>query len=760
VRITKLFLRNYRVYEDALELEIPPGLVGIVGANGAGKSYLLESILFAIYGYSRTTKDDVRTTGVNGECIVEVQFEHEGHLYDVRRTISGVNSTVKALAMVNGQQVAEGVTDTTRYMHSVLGMDATAFRSSVFAEQKQVAAFSGKTPAERQKLVLRLLGITPLDAARDAARKDARERQAQLDHLRSVLPDLEALRASLDAARAEAALREAEAAVAEQAATAAAAVAELAAARFEQLDAVRREHDDLVKEGKAVSALRKEAEARVAELEQELAGLTDAAAQLAELFPDAEGLADAERLLLLVGAVVAATAKVDALAIGPEPDQPDEEAAEQARAEADAAGSRLTAIETELQLALGELERARATVARAGELSDEHDCPLCGQELGAAFAQVQAHRDAALAERKARVAELETARTAAVADVGSHRDRFEVLQREIKAAREARAAWEKTQALHAAAAADLATALDALGRAPEPDEAERLGIEVARRKQAAQQCTRLQAQIEARPRVEKKLEAERTRLAEATDRRQNLLDKVKALDFDRDVLAAADATRVTTKQRCDAATAEARGLQVAAATAATRVEGEATRLADGEAQHLSLAETTEDARHLGRLSLLLGKFRDGVVATVGPRLAAQAADLFAELTDHEYDQLDVDPDTYELQIIDAGVTHGMGRFSGSETDLANLALRVAISEHVRFQAGGAVGLLVLDEVFGPLDDDRRERMLMALERLRGRFRQVLVVTHATEVKEQLPNAIEVVKLPGRRATARLITPGA
>src|SRR5688500_6085139 len=108
MRITKLFLRNYRVYEDALELEIPPGLVGIVGANGAGKSYLLESILFAIYGYSRTTKDDVRTTGVNGECIVEVQFEHEGHLYDVRRTISGVNSTVKALAMVNGSQVAEG----------------------------------------------------------------------------------------------------------------------------------------------------------------------------------------------------------------------------------------------------------------------------------------------------------------------------------------------------------------------------------------------------------------------------------------------------------------------------------------------------------------------------------------------------------------------------------------------------------------------------------------------------------------------------
>ena len=136
--------------------------------------------------------------------------------------------------------------------------------------------------------------------------------------------------------------------------------------------------------------------------------------------------------------------------------------------------------------------------------------------------------------------------------------------------------------------------------------------------------------------------------------------------------------------------------------------------------------------------------------------AAQAADLFAELTDHEYDLLEVDPETYEIQIHDAGRVYGMDRFSGSETDLANLALRVAISEHVRFQSGGTVGLLVLDEVFGPLDADRKERMLLALERLKGRFRQVLVVTHDVEVKEQLPNAIEVVKLPGRRATARLI----
>ena len=187
-----------------------------------------------------------------------------------------------------------------------------------------------------------------------------------------------------------------------------------------------------------------------------------------------------------------------------------------------------------------------------------------------------------------------------------------------------------------------------------------------------------------------------------------------------------------------------------------KADAEARRLAEAMEQHDQLAGLGDDARHLSRLADMLNAFRNELVASVGPRLSEKAGALFAELTDHEYDELIVNPETYEIQLRDAGLLYGMTRFSGSETDLANLALRVAVSEQVQFQAGGAVGLLVLDEVFGPLDDERKERMLLALERLKNRFRQVLVVTHDNAIKEQLPNAIEVVKLPGRRATAHLL----
>jgi DNA repair exonuclease SbcCD ATPase subunit len=273
---------------------------------------------------------------------------------------------------------------------------------------------------------------------------------------------------------------------------------------------------------------------------------------------------------------------------------------------------------------------------------------------------------------------------------------------------------------------------------------------------AVAECARLKGRLERRDAAMTELDATRGRVDEIGRRLEELRRQVAELGHSPEGLTAARRARDEASARVSTSTADAQRAGLVAERARAHAESEGKRLAEAEQQHAMAAEIGEDARHLGRLAELLSSFRNSVVATAGPRLSAQAAELFAELTDHEYDLLKVDPETYEIQICDQGTLYGMDRFSGSETDLANLSLRVAISEQVRFQSGGAVGLLVLDEVFGPLDEDRKERMLLALERLRGRFRQVLVVTHAGEIKDQLPAAIEVVKRPGRRATARLI----
>jgi DNA repair exonuclease SbcCD ATPase subunit len=756
VRLTRLFLRNYRVYEDPLELELPAGLVGIYGPNGAGKSVLVESIRFALWGKSRTGLGEVRTAGVAADCTVELEFEHEGHLYVVRRVLTGINATPKAAAFADGAQMAEGARDVGRYVQSILGVDDAAFRASVFAEQKQLAAFSAQAPEKRRELVLRLLGITPLDRARDAARKDARALASQHDELRKVLPDLDALGEEL----AEAERRAAGATAAADEAAARAAEGRTgcaeAEAALERVEALRRTADELVAEGKAVKAELVSSEEQAERLERELAELAEAERELASLQADADGLPEAEDRARLVAAVVVAQQALDRLPVVDEPPPPDEGAADAAGAEARELAEALAGVEGQLRAAEAERTRAAEAVERSAVLTSEADCPLCGQALGEAFADVVAHRHAEAAEVQARWEALQAERTELRASVRAATKRAEAAAAERDERRRARERWQAATDRRAEVGEALAAAVATLGRDLRPGEAAEVVDEVHRRRAAADRCRRLEGRLERRDAAEAALEAARARASDAAGRRGVLLVKLKGLGFRPEDADSARAAREAARRRADELATAREEAVLAAASGRAAVEAATTRLADGREQHGHLEELADRSRHLGRLSDLLSAFRGSVVASVGPRLAAQAADLFAELTDREYDRLQVDPETYEIQILDQGRAYGMDRFSGSETDLANLALRVAISEHVRFQSGGAVGLLVLDEVFGPLDDERKERMLLALERLRSRFRQVLVVTHAGDVKEQVPSAIEVVKLPGRRATARVI----
>ena len=291
MRVTRLSLRNFRVFPE-LDLEVPPGVVGIYGPNGAGKSTLVESILWALFGVARTGKESLRTDGAAGETVATVEFEHDGHLYEVTRSLSGAANGVKAEAACDGQRVAAGAVAVRQYVHHVLGMSAEAFRSSVFCEQKQLDAFSGRRPEERRKLVLDLLGITPLDRARDSARAQARSAFEQIEAARLVLGDLEALAAEateldgrLVAAEAQRVAAEAALASAEQGEAAAAAVAAEEERRKQERDrlaalyaAARRRHEEAL----ARLASRR---TELAELESAAEGLPALAAAAADLGP-------------------------------------------------------------------------------------------------------------------------------------------------------------------------------------------------------------------------------------------------------------------------------------------------------------------------------------------------------------------------------------------------------------------------------------------------------------------------------------------
>jgi exonuclease SbcC len=123
-----------------------------------------------------------------------------------------------------------------------------------------------------------------------------------------------------------------------------------------------------------------------------------------------------------------------------------------------------------------------------------------------------------------------------------------------------------------------------------------------------------------------------------------------------------------------------------------------------------------------------------------PELSELASAFLAELTDARYTELELD-DKYRIVVLEEGVPKPV--ISGGEEDLANLVLRLAISQMIAERAGQPFSLLVLDEIFGSLDDTRRQNVVALLRGLQDRFEQVILITHVDDVRDGLDQVLEV-----------------
>src|SRR6266542_2452965 len=788
MHLRSLSLRNYRVYRE-LDLEFPDGLVGIYGPNGSGKSTLIESIRYALYGDSRTDKAELRSAGVREDLRVELVFEHEGNTYDVRRRLKGLNLTPEVEVYRNGQLAVQSVREANAFVGRVLGMDQRAFLASVCAQQKELTAFTGMVPSERRRLVLDLLGVSPVERALAKVREEARGARDRAGGARAQLPDLPAAEAEAAEAAAELAAAESAeqaAATAEQAARAAQddAEAELAAAALAELRnqarlaraaaaAAKGEAERHEARASAAAALDPEIEAAEA-LDDELAAV---AAPLAELERAREAHAERQGLVRAlddagkrerVASDVLAHARRDAAATAElvAAREAAEAAVEMLEGELEAAREHHNALGRELGGAAARLEAAREAAEAGAGLDPGTACPTCGQPLGDRYAEVRRHRDVELdaartAHAKAAAA-LDEAKAAGMALAARRSDLAGELKRAREAERRAERATAQVEAAEAALAAiheELAgrrAALDAVGDPGfDPRAHQRAKDAAARRDELATQLAGLRAR---RDQAEQDKQAAKEAHARADEAEQDAvaLDAKAAGQEQAEVALAAARQR---RQAAAAAATLAHGAcqQAGAALAAARRRDTDLRaaLATARKRHDQVAALEEEAGYLARLADLLAAFRLHLVSRLGRRLSAEAATLFGELTDNEYQDLVVDPEDYAIRVADDGTEYELSRFSGSESDLASLSLRVAVSLVIA-EGAGELGLLVLDEVLGALDRERRERMLAALTALSGRFRQVLLVTHNDEVKDLLPAAIEVRRGDHRSATAAVL----
>ena len=80
--------------------------------------------------------------------------------------------------------------------------------------------------------------------------------------------------------------------------------------------------------------------------------------------------------------------------------------------------------------------------------------------------------------------------------------------------------------------------------------------------------------------------------------------------------------------------------------------------------------------------------------------------------------------------------------SGGEWDLTSFALRTSLARYKLLRMNSIIDFIILDEIFGALDDNSRIELVNMIKLMKEEFAQVIVITH-TELKNEFEHVIEV-----------------
>ena len=784
MRISSLHLANFRQHLDT-RIDFETGITGIIGPNGSGKSTILEAVAWALYGMpaARGTRESIRAyrAAPRAQVRVDLEFELGGHRYLVSRGLTSAEVYLDG----SPAPVANSITGTTDFLRRRLGMSQQEFFNTYFTGQKELSIMAAMGPAERAQFLSRVLGYERLRTAQGLVRDRRKTILGEISGLRSALPDPDAVGRAVVAAEARVAQANRGASTAVERRDRARATLDVLAPRW---DALQRERD-------AVQALM--AEIRVAEGEQaaigreadrldreladvvaardELTGLSALLTPLPGLETELRELErscneDARRRTLVeterslteeVSRLRERQSKIEAapalereLTLSLEQTKSELTQSQQAFEAAQTEWTRdKQEAETKRQALLDQLRDAERNRNQVIELGENGICPICARPLGTHFRTVldlfQSQIESITVDGKyyrARIEQLEAMpgqvrtlderRRAAFENVSKLERRLAKVQAAVQElasiAREMALKVER----HAAVAAELA----GISVRYDADRHIAVRAEVDRLAPLAARVTKLSGQLER----EGGLAADRERARSAFGHIQQLIAELVAR---RQSAAFSEHTFSEIRAQYEAAATELRSSELAA------VAAEAEVAASRVALDTSLAARTELTRQLEQITILdrdrrlhdeldraFGDLRTELNRDLRPEISERASQYIRDLTDGRYSGIDLD-DQYNVTMLEDAIPKPV--ISGGEEDLANLVLRLAISEMIAERAGQAFSLLILDEVFGSLDDARRHNVVDLLRRLQDRFEQVILITHIESVREGLDRVVSV-----------------
>ncbi len=160
-------------------------LFAISGPTGAGKSSLLDAMVFALYGrVPRMRKGFTELISLGRERMAVVfDFGLGGRAYRVTRVArrgKPGNAQLEELVGGEGKPLAGGVTGVDKQIERLLGLRYDAFTQAVVLPQGEFARFLKSQPGDRREILRDLLRLQVYERMRERAREQSVELQSQV----------------------------------------------------------------------------------------------------------------------------------------------------------------------------------------------------------------------------------------------------------------------------------------------------------------------------------------------------------------------------------------------------------------------------------------------------------------------------------------------------------------------------------------------------------------------------------------------------
>ena len=197
MKLTRLRLHGFKSFVEAADIPIQPGITGIVGPNGCGKSNLVEALRFVMGESSYKAMrgggmDDVIFSGSGNRParnIAEVTLAGEidakmgqgpEAIEITRRIEREAGSTYK----INGREVR------ARDVQLLFADASTGAHSSALVRQGQIAELIAAKPEKRRTILEDAAGISGLHARRGEAEQKLKAAEQNIERLDDVMSEI------------------------------------------------------------------------------------------------------------------------------------------------------------------------------------------------------------------------------------------------------------------------------------------------------------------------------------------------------------------------------------------------------------------------------------------------------------------------------------------------------------------------------------------------------------------------------------------